>query len=48
MNFSEAFKVAASQTVTENGGKCFSSTGSDLLNLFATIGDLRSVSVYPR
>lgn len=43
MNFSEAFKVAASQTVTENGGKCFSSTGSDLLNLFATIGGLRSV-----
>lgn len=43
MNFSEAFKVAASQTVTENGGKCFSSTGSDLLNLFAIIGGLRSV-----
>lgn len=43
MNFSEAFKVAASQTITENGGKCFSSTGSDLLNLFATIGGLRSV-----
>lgn len=44
MNFSEAFKVAASQTVTENGGKCFSSTGSDLLNLFSTVGGLRSVS----
>lgn len=44
MNFSEAFKIAANQTVTENGGKCFSSTGSDLLNLFSIVGGLRSAS----
>lgn len=44
MNFSDAFKMAAAEKMTENGGKAYSSTGSNLLNLFSTIGGLRNVS----
>lgn len=44
MNFSDAFKMAATEKITENGGKAYSSTGSNLLNLFSTVGGLRNVS----
>lgn len=44
MNFSDAFKMAATEKMTENGGKAYSSTGSNLLNLFSTVGGLRNVS----
>lgn len=42
MSFSEAFKVVSSRKETENGGVAFSSTGSDVLNLFSMVGALRS------
>lgn len=41
MAFTDLFKIEANSTLTENGGKAFKSTGSDLLNLFATIGGKR-------
>lgn len=43
MNFSDAFKMAATEKITENGGKAYSSTGSNLLDLFSTVGGLRNV-----
>lgn len=43
MNFSDAFKMVATEKMTENGGKAYSSTGSNLLNLFSTVGGLRNV-----
>lgn len=40
-NFSNVFSALADTTTTENGAVCYSTTGSELLNLFATIGGMR-------
>lgn len=42
MAFTDLFKIEANSTLTENGGKAVKTTGSDLLNLFATIGGKRN------
>lgn len=44
LNFLKAMKKTANVTVTENGAVTPRSTGSDCLNLFATIGALRTRS----
>lgn len=41
-NFIDVMKEIENTTFTENGGRACKSTGSDLLNLFATIGALRT------
>lgn len=38
----EAIKTEANRTYTENGAVTYATTGSDCLDLFATIGALRS------
>ena len=40
----EYLKAKANQAQTENGAKAFATTGSDCLDLFATVGALRSAS----
>ena len=40
-NFASLFNRMSDVTSTENGGKAFRTTGSDLLNLFANIGGMR-------
>lgn len=42
MNFVEALKQKANQTITENGALALKSTGNDLVDLFGSIGALRS------
>lgn len=45
MNFFETLEsVINGATLTENGGYCYSSTGSDLLDMFASIGGMRGRS----
>ena len=43
-NFSNVFSALADTTTTGNGAVCYSTTGSELLNLFATIGGMRDRS----
>ena len=42
MNFSDAMRTEATYTKTENGAFALNTTGSGLVDLFATIGALRS------
>ena len=42
--FLDALQYKANVTRTENGGKAYRSTGSDVLNLFACVGALRHMS----
>lgn len=42
MNFAEVAKIESTVKSTENGAKAFSTTNSKLLNLFATVGALRT------
>ena len=42
MNFSEVIKENATRTYTENGAKAYSTTGNKLLDLFSTVGALRT------
>ena len=42
MNFSDVIKENATRTYTENGAKAYNTTGDKLLDLFATVGALRT------
>lgn len=42
MNFSEVIKENATRTYTENGAKAYNTTGDKLLDLFSTVGALRT------
>ena len=42
MNFTDIFKRQAETTESENGGKVFSTTSNELLDLFANIGGMRN------
>lgn len=42
MSFIEDLEIGTSVTLTENGGQAISTTGDDILNLFAVLGALRS------
>lgn len=42
MNFSDIIKENATRTYTENGAKAYNTTGDKLLDLFATVGALRT------
>lgn len=46
MNFTNALREEAKWTTTENGAICKNTTGSALLDLFATIGSLRERSEF--
>ena len=43
--FVDVFKNEANTTLTENGGKAYKTTGSDLLDLFANVGGMRERSM---
>lgn len=45
MNFSEVIKENATRKYTENGARAYNTTGDKLLDLFSTVGSLRTRSV---
>lgn len=44
MNFINGFKRESSKKLSQNGAEAYSSTGSNVLNLFSSVGNLRNVS----